>query len=106
MQLAGVQVDSNQILQGLLIKEKTGKDGKKFEIATTDLNPDPKKQGEDLEGNYPLMIKTEKGWEEATLKNIAQKSGMEFGAFLNLNADFHSITVTTQPVRNSNKKIM
>ena len=32
-------------------------------------------------------------WQSATLDNVAQERGMRFGALLNLNRDFHSITV-------------
>lgn len=94
MQTAGINITAEQILQQKLeIQTITGTDGKQYEIAFAHLDPDPSQQGETLEGNYPLMIKTEKGWEEATLKNLAQLKGMKFGAMLNLNQDFYSITI-------------
>jgi GH35 family endo-1,4-beta-xylanase len=94
MQTAGINITAEQILQqGLEIKTITGADRKQYEIAITHLDPDPNQRGETLEGDYPLMMKTEKGWDEATLKNMAQLKGMEFGAMLNLNKDFHDITI-------------
>ena len=94
MQTAGINITAEQILQqGLEIKTITGADGNLYEIASTHLDPDPNQQGETLEGSYPLMIKIEKGWEEATLKNLAHLIGMQFGAAINLNKDFRSITI-------------
>jgi GH35 family endo-1,4-beta-xylanase len=81
MKAAGVQVDADQVRQGLTTKVITGKDGKKYEIAVT-------------QNGYPLMKRKEVGeWKEATLDNIAQmKLGWHFGAMLNLNKDFSKIT--------------
>ncbi len=93
MKSAGVQADSDQIRLGLTTKEITGKDGKKYEIASSHIDPDLKKQGEALEGNYPLMIKTDGGWWKATLENLSMIRGWHFGAMLNLNKDFHDITL-------------
>jgi GH35 family endo-1,4-beta-xylanase len=94
MQSAGINITAEQILQQKLeIQTVTGADGKKYEIASTVLDPDPNQRGEVLEGSYPLMIKTETGWAEATLKDLAHIKGMQFGAALNLNKDFYSITI-------------
>lgn len=93
MKVGGVSVTVDQVLKGLTTKKVTGKDGNQVEIALAAVDPDPQKKGEALEGNYPLMLKTEKGWEKATLQNIARIRGMEFGALLNFNKDFHQITL-------------
>jgi len=94
MQTAGINIIAEQILQQKLeIQTITGADDKQYDIAFAHLDPDPNQLGETLEGNYPLMIKTEKGWEGATLKNLAHLKGMQFGAMLNLNKDFYSITI-------------
>jgi endo-1,4-beta-xylanase len=81
MQKAGISVSAEQILQqGLQFQTVTGVDGKQYEIAFAHLDPDPSKQGETLEGNYPLMIKSDsEQWEEATLGNIGTLAGKEIG---------------------------
>ena len=94
MQTAGINITAEQILQQKLeIQTLIGADGKQYEIATAHLDPDPSKQGEILEGDYPLLIKTEKGWNEATLQNIAKIVGWDFGALLNLDRNFRDITI-------------
>lgn len=94
MKTAGIDISVEQILQqGLETRTITGAGSIQQEIASVWLDPDPSQQGEALEGSYPLLIKTEEGWEQATLKNLAPISGMKFGALLNLNKDFHSITI-------------
>jgi hypothetical protein len=83
MQNAGVSVTKEQLLQqGIQIQTVTGVDGKQYEIATIHLDPDPSQQGESLEGDYPLMVKTEKGWEQATLKALAQLNGVKVGVYV------------------------
>jgi len=83
MQKAGINITAEQILQqGLQIQTITGADGKKYEIAFAHLDPDPNKQGETLEGDYPLMIKTENGWKELD-REIVQISGLDsFGSLI------------------------
>jgi GH35 family endo-1,4-beta-xylanase len=93
MQAAGIKITAEQLLQqGLEIQAITDTDGKEYEIATAYLDPEPSQQGEPLEGNYPLLIKQGNEWEKATLANLADKRGMDFGAFLNLTEDFAPIT--------------
>ncbi len=104
MQTAGINVTAEQILQqGLEIQTVTGADSKQYEIATTHLDPNPSQEGEILEGDYPLMIKTEKGWEEISLANTLSIFGKETqvraepGNSQQLNAlsEFSSLWVTT-----------
>lgn len=85
MQKAGIDITAEQILQqGIQIQTVTGVDGKKYEIAFANLDPDPSKQGEPLEGNYPLMIKNNSGeWEHTTFKNIGDIVGVSFGTSVN-----------------------
>jgi len=81
MQNAGISTTTEQILQqGLTVISISGKDGKTYEVAIVHIDPNPNEQSEMLEGNYPLMIKMENGWERATLKNIGDLIGFEFGA--------------------------
>jgi GH35 family endo-1,4-beta-xylanase len=83
MQNAGVSVPKEQLLQqGIQIQTVTGVDGKQYEMATIHLDPDPTQQGESLEGNYPLMVKAEKGWEQATLKALANMNEVKIGVYV------------------------
>ncbi len=83
MQNAGVNVTKEQLLQqGIQIQTVTGVDGKQYEIATIYLDPDPTQQGETLEGDYPLMVKTGKGWEQATLKVLANMNEVKIGVYV------------------------
>jgi GH35 family endo-1,4-beta-xylanase len=71
MRAAGVATTPEQILQkGLATKDVVGKDGKKYQIAST-------------QDGYPLMMRTEGGaWETITPGKAAQKTGVEMGALL------------------------
>ena len=81
MQNAGVSITTEQILQqGLTVNSISGNDGETYEVATVNIDPNPNVQGEALEGNYPLMIKMGNDWEKATLKNMGNLIGFEFGA--------------------------
>lgn len=81
MQEAGINITAELILQqGLQFQTVTGVDGKQYEVAFVHLDIVPSKQGEILEGNYPLMIKSDsEQWEEATLGNIGTLAGKEIG---------------------------
>lgn len=59
MTAAGTPITSEQVLQqGLAIKEISGQDGRKYEVAST-------------QDGYPLMIKSEGGeWEEVTFSKL------------------------------------
>jgi GH35 family endo-1,4-beta-xylanase len=82
MQKAGINITTEIILkQGLQIKIVTGADSKQYEIAFAHLDPDPSKQGEILEGDYPLMIKTDNEWKEATPAIIGNITGVKTGCF-------------------------
>lgn len=62
---AGVDISSEQLIQkGLEIRTITGKDGNQHDIALAHVENSP------LDGDYPLMIKTEGEWEFATPKNL------------------------------------
>jgi endo-1,4-beta-xylanase len=67
MQNAGINVTSEQILQqGLMIKEITGVDGKRYEIVSTD-------------DGYPLMIKADEGWQGITPASLYTALGKQYG---------------------------
>ena len=67
MQSAGVQVDAEQIRKGLTVKEITGKDGKKYEIALT-------------QDSYPLMIRPwDEKWVKATIGLLSETVGIKAG---------------------------
>jgi GH35 family endo-1,4-beta-xylanase len=71
MKAAGVATTAEQILQkGLTTKEIVGKDGSKYQIAST-------------QDGYPLMLKVGGGvWREATLKDLAQSNGVRVGVYV------------------------
>lgn len=58
--------------QPLLQRKISGKDGKTYTIAYVHIDPDPKKNGEPLEGDCPVMINTGEGWREPALNEFAQ----------------------------------
>ncbi len=89
MQKVGIDIVAEQILQqGLQIKNKISVNGEEYEIAIIHLDPDPKKQGETIEGDYGIMIRIEGGdWERLTYKNGGAVNGLlmgtDFGDFGN-----------------------
>jgi hypothetical protein len=92
MQKAGINITAEQILQqGLQIQTVTGVDGKQYEIVFAHLDPDPNKQSETFEGNFPLMVKNDKGeWEYTTFRNIGDIAGVSFGTSVNGAEDWHN----------------
>jgi len=56
MRMVGIEVMGEQIVQGINFQELKDKDGRPFVIAAYNLNPDPNKTGEPLEGPIPLLI--------------------------------------------------
>jgi endo-1,4-beta-xylanase len=85
---AGIATTPEQLkAQKLQIKTMIGVDGKTYEVATVHLDPDPKKTGEQFEGDYPLMIRAEGGeWSRATIKQFA--NGWNIGT--NLSTPYYS----------------
>jgi hypothetical protein len=83
MQKAGINTTAEMILQqGLQIHAITGADSRQYEIAFAHLDPDPSQQGEALEGDYPLMIKTSGRWKELG-REVVQISGLDsFGTLI------------------------
>ncbi len=83
MQKAGINITEESVLkQGFQIQTIIGADNKTYEIAFTHLDPDPSKQGEILEGDYPLMIKINNRWKELG-REIVQISGLDsFGSLI------------------------
>ncbi|MFA5136794.1 MAG: endo-1,4-beta-xylanase [Patescibacteria group bacterium] len=70
LEKAGIVTTSEAILQELQTYEAIGKDGMKYEIAST-------------QDGYPLMIKVEGGnWEEITGQNTKNVTGINLGAFV------------------------
>jgi endo-1,4-beta-xylanase len=92
MKNGGIDVSAEQIAQGITyVSTKADgaplidKDGNPFVVAVYNLDPDPTKQGETLEGPIPLAIaqKGENGgwtWKEFTLKNSNLVVDFTFGA--------------------------
>lgn len=79
LQNAGLDTSAEKIFKnGLKIQNMTAVDGSTFEIATTHIDPDPTRQSELLEGDYPLMIKMENEWVEVTPGILSEKAGLLF----------------------------
>jgi len=79
LQNAGIDSSIEKILEnGLKNQTITAVDGSTFEIATTHIDPDPTRQSELLEGDYPLMIKMENEWVEVTPGILSEKAGLLF----------------------------
>ena len=98
MQMAGIEVTKEQVLEALQDPKNyqtlKDKDGNPFLVATYNLDPDPTKTGETLEGPIPLMIaqkneKEEWGWDDYS--SILKNSG-------NFGHCFGSQTIPDQPV--------
>jgi len=92
VQKAGINISAESILQqGFQIQTIINKEGKPFDIAFVKLDPDPSAQGETLEGNYPLMIKSDEGeWEHTTFRNIGNIVGVSIGTSVNGADDWHN----------------
>lgn len=70
-----MDVSADQLLKkGLEIRAITGNDKKQYEVALVQIG-----HLDRLGGDYPLMIKTEGEWSEATLRNMADKRGVRIG---------------------------
>ena len=83
MSSAGIEVMADQVNQGLIIQELKDKDGNPFLVATYNLDPDPTKQGETLEGLIPFAIapKNNNGewkWKKILLKQL----GLDVGTLM------------------------
>ncbi len=89
MKMAGISVTGEQVIQGLTYQQLQDKDGNLFIVATFNLDPDPSKKGETLEGPIPLMIwDKEGGWREATLRNYGKIKGLPIGVYIEPNSNF------------------
>jgi hypothetical protein len=84
MQMAGIEVTEEQVAQGINFQELKDKNGKLFIVAVYNLNPDPKKTDETLEGPIPLLIAKqggngEWGWKNCGMKDLANIQGISMG---------------------------
>ena len=74
-QATGADVSADQLLRkGLEIRSMTDKDEKQYEVALAHIE-NPVRLG----GDYPLMIKMNGEWKEATFRNMADKRGIKIG---------------------------
>jgi hypothetical protein len=79
-QKAGFDITSEQLLEeGFTIQTIIGANGKQYKVATVYLDPDASQQGEALEGNYPLMIKTETEWRKLIPRDLKTILGIDIG---------------------------
>lgn len=79
MKMAEITITNEQVAQGLTYRESKGKDGEPFIVGIYSISED-----QSLHGDYPLLIATQinKGqfvWQPTTLKNLADKRGLNIG---------------------------
>ena len=84
MKLAEIDIDPQQIADGIAFESKTSAEGKPFVIGYYNLDPDPTKSGEVLEGKTPFLIATRDGngiwkWQKITPRILAMYSGKVIG---------------------------
>lgn len=91
--LVGVTIPTEQLLeQGTLISKVQDMSGVVHTIAFIHIDPNPEKEGEAMEGNYPFLIKEGNNWRPATLDDISKIFGISSGSLLNLNKDYKEVT--------------
>lgn len=75
MKMAGIEVAQEEVTQSITYQQFKNKDGNPFIVATFNLDPNPSKKGETLEGRIPLLIWTkEEGW-----RSFEIRDGEKFG---------------------------
>jgi GH35 family endo-1,4-beta-xylanase len=84
MKMAEIDVDPQQVTDGIAFESKTSAEGKPFVIGYYNLDPDPTKSGEVLEGKTPFLIATRDGngiwkWQKITPRILAMYSGRIIG---------------------------
>jgi GH35 family endo-1,4-beta-xylanase len=88
MKMAGVQISEEQVATELQYRQLIDKGGNSFYVALYHLDPDHGNQGEELEGDFPLLIarfeNEEWVWNELTLNIASGLRDIKFGALLNL----------------------
>jgi hypothetical protein len=56
MEMAGIEITAEQVASGMRFQTLKDINGELFVVGAFDLDPDPQKQGETLEGPIPLLI--------------------------------------------------
>jgi len=83
MKMAGIEIKGEQVNQKITYQTFKGNDGDSLVVAFYELDPDPTKQGETLEGPIPLFLlpmKSGKGeWKKITLKELGEKMQIKMG---------------------------
>lgn len=85
MRMAGVEINPQQIVGSLASEQKTGVDSKPFIIGYYNLDPDPTKTGEPLEGKIPLLLATQDDqgewiWKKITIRDLAERIDVKIGS--------------------------
>ncbi|MGB9753479.1 endo-1,4-beta-xylanase [Roseiflexus castenholzii] len=100
MRMAGIEITAEQVVQGIRFQALKDINGKLFVAGVFDLDPNPQKQGEALEGPVPLLIADEADhglwttWSPTILRNMADKAGIQIGVLLLVDYRFQ----TTVPI--------
>ena len=87
MKMAGIEITAEQVASGMRFQTLKDINGELFVVGVFDLDPNPQKQGETLEGSIPLVIadRNEQGlwtWSSTTLRSLADKAGVQIGVLL------------------------
>ena len=87
MKMAGIEITAEQVASGMRFQTLKDINGELFVVGVIDLDPNPQKQGETLEGPIPLLIadRADQGlwnWSSITLRSLADRAGVQVGVLL------------------------
>lgn len=87
MNMAGIKVSPEKIIQQITYQELTRANGKPYVVAVYNLDPDSSKTGETLEGEVPLLIAFQDTnnlwvWKKTTIGNFSNMIAMNSGTLL------------------------
>jgi endo-1,4-beta-xylanase len=93
---AGIDITKEQVASELYYQQFKDSSGNPFYAALFHLDIDPQKEGENMEGDFPLLIATdEQGeykWKVATVDAAANVRGLKFGVLLGLYEEAQKVT--------------
>jgi len=88
MRMAGIEITAERVASGMRFQTLKDINGELFVVGAFDLDPDPQKQGETLEGSIPLFVAQMDGenlwnWSKVTLR-LGELLGLPIGGSGNL----------------------
>jgi hypothetical protein len=102
MKMAGIEITAEQVASGMRFQTLKDINGELFVVGVIDLDPNPQKQGETLEGPIPLLIadRADQGlwnWSSITLRSLADRAGVQVGVLLISDYDSNAKSQSYQP---------